>query len=60
MDLKFYQDFFKIVNTSAFCEKYGITYDHLRKVLKEEKGRPLTEKLDKQLKDAISQFKREY
>ncbi|WP_165571966.1 hypothetical protein [Chryseobacterium vrystaatense] len=58
MDLEYYQKYFAIVNTSAFCEKYGLTYNHVRKVLKGE--RPLTEKLDKQLSDAIAKFKEDF
>jgi hypothetical protein len=55
MNLEYYQKFFKLVNTSAFCEEYGITYDHLRRVLKGE--RPFTAKLEKELSEAIVKFK---
>jgi hypothetical protein len=58
MDLQYYQDFFKLVNTSAFCEKYGITYDHLRRVLKGD--RPFTDKLGKELSEAIAKFKLDF
>ena len=58
MDLEYYKNFFLIVNTSAFCAKYDLTYDHIRRVLKGD--RPLSESLKKDLSEAIKKFKEEF
>ena len=58
MNIEYYKKFFLIVNTSAFCEKYNLTYDHVRRVLKGD--RPLTESLKKELSEAIQKFKEDF
>lgn len=35
--LKFLNDYFALINMKAFCEKYGISYDQVRHVLKGDK-----------------------
>ena len=55
MNLQQLQENCKLLNVRLFCEEYGIVYDSMVKVLREE--RPLTEKFAIKLSEAFRKFR---
>lgn len=53
-ELKFLNDYFALINLKAFCEKYGLSYDQTRHVLKGDK--PLSQKSYNNILEKLTQF----